>query len=133
MEVLYRLSYPGARITVASLGGSDSFSVMATPESPSTQLDTPGRRRAAAIVPAIILASGLLFTGLGVALLLAVEPALLGGIFIAVGLADVAMGIFFRGRFGAAAREAERAAVERGEGAVSPEADPSFNPYARED
>ena len=89
-------------------------------------------RRAAGIVPAIILASGLLFTGIGVALLLAVD-AILGVIFIAVGVVDVLMGIFFRSGFGAAVREAEREAVERGEAAANPAADPSYNPYARED
>jgi hypothetical protein len=138
MEVLYQLSYPGARLTVASLAGTASVSVMATPEPTAARIERAGRRRAATIVPAIILASGLLFTGIGVALLLAVDPVL-GVIFIAVGLTDALMGILFRGRLAAAAMKADRAAAERGKAAgepaeqVSPEVGPSFNPYARED
>jgi hypothetical protein len=79
------------------------------------------------LVPMIILGSGVLFATIGVGLLVLGEP-LIGGIFVAVGVSDAIVALIFR-------RQIE---ARRPSAAVPPvdtptEADPSHNPYARED
>ncbi len=67
---------------------------------------------------------------LGIALGFLVTPVAFAA--VALGIADfVIAGLFSSGRIGPLA--ARRRAVESGDAAAIAEADPSFNPYARED
>jgi hypothetical protein len=75
----------------------------------------------------IILGSGVLFATIGAGLLIAGEP-LMGGIFVATGVADAIVALILRRRTEARGPSAAPPPV-----APSPEVDPSHNPYARED
>ena len=80
------------------------------------------------IVPMLILGSGVLFATIGAGLLVLGEP-LIGGIFLAVGVSDAIVALIFR-------RQAERgrpSAASTQPVEPTGEADPSYNPYARED
>ena len=74
--------------------------------------------------------SGVITIVVGVVLGLAVSPALFG--ICVLGVVDFVIArLFAAGRIGPLA--ARRAAAEAGDAAAIAEADPSFNPYARED
>ena len=78
----------------------------------------------------VLYLSGAITVVLGIALGFVISPVLFAA--VAVGLVDfVIAGLFSSGRIGPLA--ARRAAAEAGDAAAIAEADPSFNPYARED
>jgi hypothetical protein len=106
MEVLYQLSYPGGRLTVAA-------------RLPSMK----------SMVPMIILGSGVLFATIGAGLLIVGEP-LIGGIFVAVGVSDAIVALISRRRIEA---RPPSATVAPPPADAPGEVDPSQNPYARED
>ncbi len=110
MEVLYQLSYPGGRLTVAREAGRARL--------PSVK----------SIVPMIILGSGVLFATIGAGLLVAGEP-LMGAIFVATGVTDAIVALIFRRRIEARPPSAAAPPVTD----APSEVDPSHNPYARED
>jgi hypothetical protein len=84
------------------------------------------------LVPKVLLTTGVVFTVVGIGLVIAGETVL-GVIVAAVGVTDLVTVPFMRGALGAKARQAERARIEVGDAGATPEADPSHNPYARED
>jgi hypothetical protein len=84
------------------------------------------------LVPKVLMTTGAVFTVVGIGLVIAGET-LVGVIIGAVGVTDLVTVPFMRGMLGARARQSERARVEAGDAGVTPEADPSHNPYARED
>ena len=78
----------------------------------------------------VLFLSGAITVVLGVVLGLAVSPILFA--VVAIGLVDFLIArLFAAGRIGPLA--ARRAAAEAGDAAAIAEADPSFNPYERED
>jgi hypothetical protein len=81
------------------------------------------------LVLALYLA-GVITIAVGIAVGIAVDPILFA--IAALGLVDFALArMFASGRIGPLA--ARRKAIESGHAAQAAEADPSFNPYARED
>ena len=77
----------------------------------------------------VLYLSGAVTLVVGVALGFVISPVFFG--IAAIGLLDFVLAwAFVSGRIGPAAR---RAAAEAGDAAAVAEADPSFNPYARED
>jgi hypothetical protein len=106
---------------------------VATPEPSSAPADLTATRRGAAVVPAVIFGSGILFTVVGMGLMFAVD-LVVGAVFVAIGLSDLMLAPFLRRRLSAGVREAELKEVESGStDAAVADADPSYNPYARED
>ena len=78
----------------------------------------------------ILYVSGAITIVIGIALGIAISPVAFAA--VALGIFDfVLAGLFSSGRIGPLA--ARRAAAEAGDAAAVAEADPSFNPYARED
>jgi hypothetical protein len=84
------------------------------------------------LVPKLLLTTGALFTVAGIGLLIAGETVI-GVVLAAVGVTDLATAPLIGSRMGAAGRRAEREQVASADAGVSPEANPSENPYARED
>jgi uncharacterized membrane protein len=81
------------------------------------------------VVSALYL-SGAITVVVGIVLGFAIEPALFG--IVALGIVDcVIAGLFQSGRIGPLA--AQRRVADSGDAAAVAEADPTFNPYARED
>ena len=94
--------------------------------------EIPGSQQAEAArrVASALYLSGAVTLVLGVALGLAIAPVFFG--IAALGLLDFVLAwLFASGRIGPLS--ARRAAAEAGDAAAVAEADPSFNPYARED
>jgi hypothetical protein len=83
------------------------------------------------ILPMIILGSGVLFATIGAGLLVVGEP-LMGAIFVAVGVSDAIVALIFRRQSEARPPSAPAPPVDTA-GELPAEADPSENPYARED
>jgi len=81
-------------------------------------------------VISVLYLSGAITIVIGIALGFLISPVCFAA--VALGIADfVLAGLFSSGRIGPLS--ARRAAVERGDAAAVAEADPDFNPYARED
>ena len=114
MEVLYQLSYPGGRLTVATDSGRARLTGVKS------------------IVPMIILGSGVLFATIGAGLLVAGET-LMGAIFVATGVSDAIIALVFRRRLEAKPLSATAPPAETPPAEKPGEPDPSYNPYARED
>jgi hypothetical protein len=83
------------------------------------------------ILPMIILGSGVLFATIGAGLLVVGEP-LMGAIFVAVGVSDAIVALIFRRQSEARPPSAAAPPADTA-GELSADADPSENPYARED
>ena len=79
------------------------------------------------LAPMLILGSGVLFATIGAGLLVLGEP-LMGAIFVAVGVSDAIVALIFRRQ-----TEAKSPTAAAPSNEPSGEADPSYNPYARED
>jgi hypothetical protein len=78
----------------------------------------------------VLYLSGAITVVLGIVLGFAISPVLFAA--VALGIVDfVIAALFSSGRIGPLA--ARRRAVESGDAATIAEADPSFNPYARDD
>jgi hypothetical protein len=90
----------------------------ATPPPPSTDARNRG------IVATALTISGIATIAIGIVLGIAIDPLLY--LVVLVGIADLIFArMFASGRIGGARRTADAAALA--------EADPSYNPYARED
>jgi hypothetical protein len=90
---------------------------------------TDNRANVRRLVSAMYL-SGAITVVAGIALGFVISPILF--VAVALGIVDFVIGgLFASGRIGPLA--AERKAAASGEAGVIAEADPSFNPYARED
>ncbi|MDX6583361.1 MAG: hypothetical protein QOI10_2545 [Solirubrobacterales bacterium] len=95
------------------------------PEEPTPAQQDSARR----LVSALYL-SGAITVVAGIALGFVITPVLFFA--VALGIVDcVIAGLFSSGRIGPLS--ARRAAAESGDAAALAEADPNFNPYARED
>ena len=91
---------------------------------------TPAHQDSVRRVVGVLYLSGAVTIVIGIVLGFVVSPVCFAA--VALGIADfVLAGLFSSGRIGPLA--ARRKATESGDAAQVTEADPSFNPYARED
>jgi hypothetical protein len=95
-----------------------------------TDVPSAAQQQSVRKLVSVLYLSGAITIVAGIALGFVISPALFAA--VALGIADfVIAGLFSSGRIGPLA--ARRAATEAGDAAALAEADPSFNPYARED
>ena len=125
MEVLYQLSYPGERAHCSEGSGADSLRAM-------------DRAETTRMTKRWIVGGALVTIGIG--LFIAFTIGWYGWAIVAFGVIDLTAMPFWLGRMGGASQQAQRDTISTGDPGAAPaeapveaSADPSYNPYARED